>query len=235
MRIKKFYAVAIVLMWVCSISGCQSKDGNAKQNDWAELKSIDPTDQLTDYPALNIVTDNPVLGDEHDFVRIAPWDEENRTNIADFQTDDVVIEAGKSYSVMVYYHNAAAAELAEDGAVQYAVLALAYPETLQKGTEDYMTATFAYGEDTPQSMRLDSIRITATDNVRLQPGVILAGAEPEYCAMECDNYGENWTTSNPAVITKEGVCSQMFYFNPIMPGYDGAGFIFLKLDAVTAE
>lgn len=63
-----------------------------------------------DYVTFNSITDNPNVGDERNFVRIK---EDNTTST---YTDNVNIQAGKEYQVMVYYHNNAASDLNASGA-----------------------------------------------------------------------------------------------------------------------
>ncbi len=233
MRIKKSF-VTILAFIVWSLSACQnqpvSKEDNLTQSG-DEVEGI-KSDRATDYPALNVVTDNPVLGDESRFVRIAPWKDDGVTNLQDFQTGEVTIEAGKSYAVMIYYHNAADLDLDAASNAVDTVLLLTYPETMQKGETNAIAGNFAYGDDLQSSMIMDWVNLVAADDFRLQPGIIMSGTEPEYCAMLCDNYGENWSVQNPAVNFQDGVASQFFMFENIAPGYDGAGFVFLKLDAV---
>jgi hypothetical protein len=50
----------------------------------------------------NSITNNPSVGDERNFVRIREL-----ANGTKFR-DDVQLQAGKTYEVMVYYHNTAA-------------------------------------------------------------------------------------------------------------------------------
>ena len=231
MRIKRFLTIAMagIILAVGLLYGCAQAEAIPEGVPALE------TEEVMDYPVLNVYVDNPVLGDEHDFVRIAPWDEDNPTDIANFQADEILIEAGKSYSVMVYYHNAADAGLGEMANAEYAVLVVDYPEALEEGKENCIFGTFAYGTDDTPNMRGANVTIQSADAVKLQPGVILAGDAQDCCALLCDNYGENWSSQNPSALVEDGRSKQAFFFEKITPGYDGAGFVFLRLDAVAIE
>jgi uncharacterized repeat protein (TIGR01451 family)/LPXTG-motif cell wall-anchored protein len=61
------------------------------------------------YVTFNSITDNPDVGDERNFVRVKPAGEGT-------YGENVNVEAGKSYDVMVYYHNNASTGLNASGA-----------------------------------------------------------------------------------------------------------------------
>lgn len=81
-------------------------------------------------------------------------------------------------------------------------------------------------------MRVGNLTLVANDNVRLQPGVMITKAELEGYVMLCDNYGENWSVKNPVAKTMDGYTTQFLFLEDIAPGYDGAGFIFMRIDVV---
>lgn len=51
-----------------------------------------------DYVTFNSITDNPVLGDERNFVRIREINDR-------YYTDELNLVSGKEYEVYIYYHN----------------------------------------------------------------------------------------------------------------------------------
>ena len=59
----------------------------------------------TDHATINSITDNPVMGDERNFVRI------RKAGSNDKFDDNVVAEPGAEYEVQVFFHNNAAANL----------------------------------------------------------------------------------------------------------------------------
>jgi len=60
------------------------------------------------YVTFNSITDNPDVGDERNFVRVRPAGQGN-------YGENVNLEAGKTYDVMVYFHNNASADLNAGG------------------------------------------------------------------------------------------------------------------------
>ncbi|MFZ2126171.1 MAG: LPXTG cell wall anchor domain-containing protein [Candidatus Microsaccharimonas sp.] len=62
------------------------------------------------YVTFNSITDNPSVGDERNFVRVR-----EKGTQADYD-ENVSLQAGKTYQVMVYYHNNAATSLNASGA-----------------------------------------------------------------------------------------------------------------------
>lgn len=242
MRIKTLFIVITTFLMAGVISGCQGAVSQKQKilseeelEKWNKDSNGLTSEYSTNYPLLNVYVDNPKLGNEFNFVRIAPWDDENPTDISTFQSGEFTLEAGKSYAVMIFYHNAADVEVAADGVAKATVLAVDYPETMQAGDEDMIIATFAYGEGELPSIRVAGLSLTADEDLRLRPGVILPGADPEYCAMLCDYYGENWVTKNPSADVTDNHITQVFRIGDIAPQDDGAGFVFLKLDAVAVE
>lgn len=59
----------------------------------------------TDHATINSITDNPVMGDERNFVRI------KKLGTTDKYRDRVVAEPGAEYEVQIFFHNNAAANL----------------------------------------------------------------------------------------------------------------------------
>lgn len=64
-------------------------------------------DAPADHVVFNSITDNPVLGDGRDFVRIV--EKKTGDEPKDDYTSDIELEAGKDYEVFIYYHNNASA------------------------------------------------------------------------------------------------------------------------------
>lgn len=69
------------------------------------------------YVTFNSITDNPVHGDERNFVRVREASAGNET-----YTDDMTLKANTEYVIMMYYHNNAATRL-NDAAHNYAGVA----------------------------------------------------------------------------------------------------------------
>lgn len=89
----------------------------------------------------NSIIDNPVLGDERDFVRIV------EAGTGGEFTNNVKIEAGKTYNVYIGYHNNAAGNLNESGygIAQRVRVATQFTETLEAGETGEINAIIEYG------------------------------------------------------------------------------------------
>lgn len=72
---------------------------------WGPERQTFTWQKPSDHAALNSMTDNPVVGDERNFVRIKKYG----TN--DKYTDNVTAEPGAEYEVHVFFHNNSAANL----------------------------------------------------------------------------------------------------------------------------
>jgi uncharacterized repeat protein (TIGR01451 family)/LPXTG-motif cell wall-anchored protein len=96
------------------------------------------------YPVFNSMTDNPVVGDERNFVRIRESGTGNYTNQVNF-------EAGKVYEVSVYYHNNAASNLNESGKGQAkdATLKMEVPNVVTAGVNAALTGTISASNTNP--------------------------------------------------------------------------------------
>lgn len=110
----------------------------------AALYAWGPSDRPTytyEVPAghvtFNSITNNPKVGDERNFVRI----KEDSTTTT--YVDNVNLEPGKVYQVMVYYHNNAASNLNETGIgiAKNATLRMEVPGVVKAGVKAAFTGT----------------------------------------------------------------------------------------------
>ncbi|MBR2989664.1 DUF11 domain-containing protein [Candidatus Saccharibacteria bacterium] len=136
----------------------------------AEVDSWGPQDRETflwDKPAtyrtFNSITDNPVLGDERNFVRV----KEVGVDGPHYDTVDVV--PGKEYEVYIYYHNNASASLnaSGKGIADNVRLATKLPERLEAGQTGVVYGTISSTNTKPESV-WDTAYLKATDTVFLR-------------------------------------------------------------------
>lgn len=66
---------------------------------WGPERPTFTMEESADYPTFNSITNNNVLGDERNFVRIVEADTGNE------YVDELKIEPGKEYEVYIFYHN----------------------------------------------------------------------------------------------------------------------------------
>lgn len=93
-----------------------------------------PAAQAAASPPLNLATDNPVLGDETDFLRIAPHEEGEKLYVENFLSREVTLEVDKVYSLFVYYDNSGETTL-ED-----VTLILSVPSQITPGSNSMISA-----------------------------------------------------------------------------------------------
>ena len=75
---------------------------------WGPERTTYTLKNPSDHVQFNSITDNPILGDERNFVRV------RETGVGTY-TDEVEIVAGKEYEVYIGYHNNAASNLNDSG------------------------------------------------------------------------------------------------------------------------
>lgn len=117
------------------------------------------------YAVFNSITDNTLVGDERDFVRIGEMDSE------DPYTSELTIEPDKRYEVFIYLRNDASTEY-DDAEHDYAGvsldtrLATSFPDMLEAGQSSSVTATIRSSNAQPEQV-WDAARITASEALTL--------------------------------------------------------------------
>lgn len=96
------------------------------------------------YPVFNSMVNNPVVGDEFNFVRI------REAGVGSY-TNQVTFQPGKVYEVSVYYHNNAASNLNASGKGQAkdATLKMEVPNVVTKGVNASLTGTISASNTKP--------------------------------------------------------------------------------------
>ena len=120
----------------------------------------DPADHVT----FNSITDNPVYGDERNFVRIKEVSQPNSA-----YTDDIQLEPGKQYDLYVYYHNNADTSLNASGVgvAQNAKLRMEMPTIVKAGQTAAINGYISASNATPQTV-WDSARAKANQDIALR-------------------------------------------------------------------
>ena len=108
------------------------------------------------YVTFNSITDNPDVGDERNFVRIRPAGQGNYDK-------NVNVEAGKTYDVMVYYHNNASDSLNASGAgiAHNVMLRMQMASTVAKNSNTKITGFISASNANPGEV-YDSATLTNT-------------------------------------------------------------------------
>ena len=76
---------------------------------WGPERTTFTMENPADYVTFNSITDNNILGDERNFVRVVEADTGNTYE------DEVKIVPGKEYEVYIFYHNNAKSSLNQSG------------------------------------------------------------------------------------------------------------------------
>ena len=142
-------ALAGVATLAASVLGMGAQAVNAEGED-----SWGPTDRETftwqnpsTFVTFNSITDNPVIGDERNFVRV-------REAGTGTYGDSVDLEVGKTYEVYIYVHNNSSANLnsSGEGLAENVTLSTALPEKIEDGQSGIVEATISATNATPSSV-----------------------------------------------------------------------------------
>ena len=109
---------------------------SAADGDWGPQNRETYTwEEPADHVTINSITNNPNLGDERNFVRVR--EAVNGTKFS----DNVTLQAGKEYEVMIYFHNNASSSLNSSGKgiARDATAKSSFSTTINKG--EYGTVT----------------------------------------------------------------------------------------------
>lgn len=93
-----------------SNNGSESK----KIETWGPDRTLYSWDVRADHPTFNSIYNDPVMGDERNFVRIRKADSDEKF------TDNVMAEPGEEYEVQIFFHNNADPVLNDDTGKNYA-------------------------------------------------------------------------------------------------------------------
>ena len=129
---------------------------------WGPERTTYTMDSPAMVPTFNSITDNPTIGDERNFVRIA----EKGAN-GTFE-DEIKLEPGKEYEVYIGYHNDAATETNYDGSgiAQQVKLSSTFPKKVVVGERAKVSAVISAANTVPEKV-WDEAYITADTNVEL--------------------------------------------------------------------
>ena len=122
-----------------------------------EVETWGPQDRATftwqkpaDYVTFNSITDNPLLGDERNFVRI------RKAGTQDVATDNITLEVGQEYEVSVWFHNNAQTRLNKEpgnpGVAKNVRLLLNMPERVGANASAVIEATISADNANPKSV-----------------------------------------------------------------------------------
>lgn len=127
-------------------------------NAWGPERTTFKIDKPTDYVVFNSITNNPAHGDERNFVRI-------KEAGAGTYSDKIAVTPGKKYTVMVYYHNNAAANL--NLVATNTRMNTQLPTAIEAGKQAMISAKIKADNAKPNTV-WDEVYVTSAQNVALK-------------------------------------------------------------------
>lgn len=144
--------------------------GSGSAMAWGPERPTYTNEHPADHAVFNSITDNPVFGDERDFVRIVEVREDESDEKKAYNNDQT-LEAGKRYEVIMLYHNNASSTLndkAHDyvGMAYNAKMIANFPHELKAGQKDQVSGIIKSENTTPDSV-WDEAYVTAKEAMTL--------------------------------------------------------------------
>lgn len=132
---------------------------------WGPERPTYKMDAPADHATFNSITDNSLMGDERDFVRIVEKGTENE------YSSDLTIEPGKQYQVYIYYHNDASETLntmahQQVGVAKEVRMISDFPDKLAKNERGAVIGKITSTSTSPEAV-WDEAYITAKEALTL--------------------------------------------------------------------
>lgn len=117
---------------------------------WGPSRDTFTTAKPADYVTFNSIVDNPVQGDERNFMQVKASDASNST-----YTDSISLTPGKKYTVFMYYHNNAASNLKLTATGSYAKAQI--PAVVNRGASNIKAVGYVGADNAKPSQVWDDI------------------------------------------------------------------------------
>lgn len=172
-----------------------------------------------DYVTFNSITDNPVLGDERNFVRIA----EDGAGVA--YQDEITLEPGKTYELYIGYHNNAKSSLNQSGKgiARGAMVSVQYPTTVSPSKDETISSIISATNANPTEV-WDSVTVKSNTDVVLN---YVVGSAKIY-----NDWGTNGSVLSTDIFSEEGTYLGLNELNGLLPGCaEYSGHILIKFKA----
>ena len=198
---------------------------------WGPERPTYVNEHPADHPVFNSITDNIVLGDERNFVRIVELQEDENKEKNTY-VDSLEIEPGKRYGVFIYYHNNAAskynnAENDYTGVAWNVRISSGFPESMVKGEKGTVFGRITSTNTDPESV-WDSAQIIAKEDVTLH--FVLCSAKIH------NNWGASDSVLSTYLFSNEGTFIGLDKLNGMIFGcYEYSGFITYTIEVESAS
>ena len=193
---------------------------------WGPERPTYTNENPADHATFNSITNNPVFGDERDFVRI----QEKGSDEA--YTSDLTVEPGKQYEVIIYYHNNASAtynsaEYDYVGMAYNAKLTSMFPTELKAGEREMVSGIIKADGAEPEAV-WDEAYVTASEDMTLH---FVTGSAKLY-----NDWGANGSTLPTALFAEEGAYLGIDELNGVIPGcYEYSGYVLYTIQTYAVE
>lgn len=190
---------------------------------WGPDRPTYTWDNPANHVTFNSMTNNPVYGDERNFVRIK---EASQPNSA--YTDEISMQAGKTYDLYVYYHNNAKTSLNASGAgvAKDTKLRMEMPTVAKAGQKTAINGYISASNAVPTTV-WDSARVTSNADVALR-------YVPDSATI--NNFGPTNGQKLPSSIWTTGAALGFESLNGLLPGCNEfSGYVKLKIVADYAD
>jgi len=130
---------------------------------WGPARSTFTMEAPASYPTFNSITNNPVLGDERNFVRVA------EVGAGGTFVNEIKVVPGKEYEVYIGYHNNAAYNLNSTGVgiAQQVRLSTQFPSVVTPEQKGKVSAIISASNTNPPEV-WDEAYFTSTEKVTLR-------------------------------------------------------------------
>lgn len=193
---------------------------------WGPERPTFTNQSPADYPTFNSITDNIVLGDERDFVRVVEL--VNDGEELNHYVDELEIEPGKRYGVFIYYHNNAKSKLNTEeydysGIAWNTKVATKFPSELKAGERGMISGIVSSTSATPEKV-WDEAYVTAKEDLTLHFVLLSAKLHNDWAA--------DGTTLSTYLFDADGTMVGMDKLNGMIWGcYEYSGFVTYTLEA----
>lgn len=203
-----------------------SEEPDASLPGWGPERETYTNDAPANHATFNSITNNELVGDERDFVRI------EEKNSGRPYSSDITIEADRQYEVYIYYRNDAS-EIYNDEAHGYAGVAYNtklssnFPTELEAGEKGGISAVIRADNSNPESV-WDAAHITAAESVTLH---YVEGSAKIYNSWEASG-----STLPISMFSEEGTFLGLNELNGVMlGGEDYSGCVVYTIQTYAAE
>lgn len=189
---------------------------------WGPERPTYTMDDPAEHATFNSIIDNPGVGDERDFVRVA---EVTKDGSALYRSD-IAVEPDKEYEVYIYYHNDASSTYNDEahgfvGVARDTRLAVSFPLTLKAGQRAAINGTITSSSTDPAAV-WDEAYITATEDMTLH---YVAASAKIY-----NKWGTNGSVLSTSLFSQQGTYLGSSQLTGVILGCDEySGHVILRI------